>query len=153
MESRRRQAGSQAVEFALVLPFMLLIIFAVLDFAFLTYNKAVITNASREAARRAIVLTTSAWNTAAIQQTACNYAQGALIRFGGSATNASCTGADDPRITVVPAAAPAFNDPVTVTVQFDSRGFSMGGWFNLGNSDPHVGSMMTISATTQMLKE
>src|SRR6476661_2891512 len=136
---RRHQAGSQAVEFALVLPFMILIIFAVLDFAFLTYNKAVITNASREGARRAILLTTANWTAAsvpAIRQTACNYARTSLIRFNNGAGNATCTGDGDPTITVTPAAAaPAFNDPVTVTVTFDSGGFSMGNWFNLGNAD------------------
>lgn len=151
--NRRHQAGSQAVEFALVLPFMILIIFAVLDFAFLAYNKAVITNASREGARRAILLTTAAWNTAAIRQTACNYARNSLIRFDAGTSTATCEGTADPTITVTPAVAPAFNDPVTVTVQFNSSGFSMGNWFNLGNGTPHVGSAISITASTQMIKE
>lgn len=147
------QRGSQAVEFALVLPFMILIIFAVLDFAFLAYNKAVITNASREGARRAILLTTAAWSTTTIQQTACNYARNALIRVGTGTSNATCTGSADPTITVTPTAAPAFNAPVTVTVQFNSGGFSLGNWFNLGNGTPHVGSTISITASTQMIKE
>ena len=45
-----KQKGAQAVEFALVLPFFILILFLVLDFGMLVYNKAIITNASREGA-------------------------------------------------------------------------------------------------------
>lgn len=148
-----RQTGSQAVEFGLVLPFMILIIFTVLDFAFLSYNKAVITNASREAARRGIILSSAAWNPDNIKQVACNYARGSLITLGAGTTDANCGGSADPVIAVTPAAAPAFNEPVTVTVSYTVKGFSLGTWWNLGSSDPSIGSPVTLSASTQMLHE
>jgi Flp pilus assembly protein TadG len=75
----KNQKGAQAVEFALALPFFVLILFAVLDFGLLVYNKAIITNASREAARRGVILSAAAWNPATIKQVACNYAKSAVI--------------------------------------------------------------------------
>jgi Flp pilus assembly protein TadG len=73
------QRGAQVVEFALVLPFLLMIIFLIIDLGFLVYNKAVITNASREAARRSSVLTATPWSIASVAAIACNYAKKSLI--------------------------------------------------------------------------
>lgn len=150
---RTSQRGSQAVEFGLVLPFMILIIFTVIDFAFLSYNKSVITNASREAARRGITLSASTWDPSEIRQVACNYARGALITLGDGTSEPDCSGSADPVISVVPATAPGFNTPVTVTVNYTVRGFSLGTWWNLGVGDPSIGSPVVLSATTQMNHE
>jgi Flp pilus assembly protein TadG len=49
------QKGASAVEFALVLPLLLLILFGIIEFSLLMYDKAMITNASREGARRGVV--------------------------------------------------------------------------------------------------
>ena len=51
----KNQRGAAAVEFAIVLPLLALILFGTIDFALLFYNKQVLTNASREGARSAIV--------------------------------------------------------------------------------------------------
>ena len=51
----KNQRGGAAVEFAIVLPLLALILFGTIDFALLFYNKQVITNASREGARAAVV--------------------------------------------------------------------------------------------------
>jgi Flp pilus assembly protein TadG len=48
------QSGASAIEFALVLPVLLLILFGIIEFSVLFYNKAMITNASREGARAGI---------------------------------------------------------------------------------------------------
>src|SRR4051812_45329915 len=127
-----KQQGVQAVEFALALPFLILVLFAILDFGILAYDKAIITNASREAARRAITLSTAAWNPTAIKQVACNYSQSLLITVGAGTRNASCTGTADPVITMTPAALPAFGNPVTVTITYAVRGFTLGTWWSLG---------------------
>ncbi|MCK5219206.1 pilus assembly protein, partial [bacterium] len=47
----KNQRGAAAVEFAIVLPLLALILFGTIDFALLFYNKQVLTNASREGAR------------------------------------------------------------------------------------------------------
>ncbi|WP_211451609.1 TadE/TadG family type IV pilus assembly protein [Collimonas antrihumi] len=151
-----KQKGSQAVEFALVLPFLILIIFAVLDFGILAYDKAIITNASREAARQGIVLSTAAWDPATIKQVACNYAKSALITVNSGTRTSTCTGgagSADPVITVSPSAAPVFNTPVTVTVSYAVKGFSLGSWWSLGTGPNTVGSAITLVSTTQMNHE
>lgn len=51
----KNQRGAAAVEFAIVVPLLALILFGTIDFALLFYNKQVLTNASREGARAAIV--------------------------------------------------------------------------------------------------
>jgi Flp pilus assembly protein TadG len=52
---RHNQRGAAIVEFAIILPLLLLLIFGMIEFSLLMYNKAMITNASREGARRGIV--------------------------------------------------------------------------------------------------
>ncbi|WP_211462712.1 TadE/TadG family type IV pilus assembly protein [Collimonas silvisoli] len=148
-----KQKGSQAVEFALVLPFLILIIFAVLDFGILAYDKAIITNASREAVRQGIVLSTATWDPATIKQVACNYAKSALITVSSGTRNATCTGTADPVITMTPTATPAFNTPVTVTVSYAVHGFSLGSWWSLGTGASTVGSAITLVSTTEMNHE
>jgi Flp pilus assembly protein TadG len=52
------QKGAAVVEFAVILPLLLLIVFGIVEFGFIFYNQAILTNASREGARRAIVFQT-----------------------------------------------------------------------------------------------
>lgn len=47
--------GASAVEFAMILPVLVVILFGIIEFGIILYNKAVITNASREGARYGIV--------------------------------------------------------------------------------------------------
>ncbi len=149
----KRQRGAQAVEFALVLPLLVLIIFAVIDFFLLAYNKAVITNASREAARRAIILTTADWSEPTVRQVACNHLRNALVSIGTTPIASDCGGATDPRIEVEPATAPGFSDTVSVTVRYTVQGFTLGSLWNLGNQDNSVGAPVEVSATTRMSHE
>ncbi len=51
----RSDHGASAVEFALVLPVLMLLTFGIIEFGVLLFDKAVITNASREGARMGIV--------------------------------------------------------------------------------------------------
>jgi len=150
---RCAQRGAQAVEFALVLPFMIMVIFAVLDFGFLVYNKAVITNASREGARFGVRLS-NAWSTAEIGQVACDYAKTSVISVGGDPIDSACDDTAGPMVvTVSPTTLPGFNEPVTVTVSFVTKGFGMGTWWNLGTDPNALGKPITLSATTVMLLE
>ena len=48
---KRRQIGLSIVEFAIILPLSLLLIFGIVEFGVLMYDKAMLTNASREALR------------------------------------------------------------------------------------------------------
>jgi hypothetical protein len=51
----RGQRGAAMIEFALVLPVLLILLLGIIEFSLLLYNKAMITNASREGARLGIV--------------------------------------------------------------------------------------------------
>ncbi|MBW2492305.1 MAG: pilus assembly protein [Deltaproteobacteria bacterium] len=50
-----RDNGSVLVEFVIVFPLLMILIFGTIEFGILLYNKAVLTNASREGAREGVV--------------------------------------------------------------------------------------------------
>ena len=52
----KNQNGATAVEFAVILPLLLLLIFGIIEFGLLLFNRHVITNSVREAARAGIVV-------------------------------------------------------------------------------------------------
>ena len=159
-----KQKGAQAVEFALVLPFFILILFAVLDFGILVYNKAIITNASREGARSGALLS-GTWDSTAVQQVACNYARNTLISVNSGTSTSTCTGTKDPVVNVYwgstatcpsPATlgpSPTFGVPVALKISYPFSGFSLGSWWSLGTGTSSVGSQMTLTACTQMAHE
>jgi Flp pilus assembly protein TadG len=84
----KNQKGASAVEFALVLPLLLVLLFGIVEFSLLLYNKAVITNASREAARETIVLRNpvllDSERDTLVQNTITIYITNRLISFGQS---------------------------------------------------------------------
>lgn len=47
--------GVAAIEFAIILPLLIVLVFGIIEFSLLLYDKQVITNASREGARSGIV--------------------------------------------------------------------------------------------------
>ncbi len=54
INQKKPERGAVIVEFALVLPLLLLLLFGIIEFGLLFYNKQVLTNASREGARAGI---------------------------------------------------------------------------------------------------
>ena len=54
-QKARNEKGTTVVEFAIVLPLLLFLIFAIIEFALLLYNKAMVTNAARAGARTGLV--------------------------------------------------------------------------------------------------
>ena len=92
------------------------------------------------------------WNADTIKQVACNYARDALITVSTGTRTSTCSGTADPVVAVTPATAPAFADPVTVTVTYSVNGFSLGTWWSLGTTS-NVGSSLTLTASTQMNHE
>ncbi len=80
--------GATMVEFAMTLPILLLILFGIIEGAIVLYDKAVLTNASREGARAGIVSPSGAPLTrvtdADIRQIVKDYGGNYLIRFGSA---------------------------------------------------------------------
>jgi Flp pilus assembly protein TadG len=75
------QKGAALVEFAFVLPILLILVFGIIEFGFLLYNKAVITNASREGAREGILFAprTSTTLVSDIEGRVTNYSDNWMI--------------------------------------------------------------------------
>ena len=55
LQAAGSQRGAAAVEFAIVCSLLFLLVFGIIEFSIMLYDKAVITNASREGARAGIV--------------------------------------------------------------------------------------------------
>ena len=80
----QRQRGAAVVEFALILPILLLLLVGTIDASLALYDKAVITNASREGARAGIVARSPPLTDAQIKSMVERYLQGALVSLGGT---------------------------------------------------------------------
>ncbi len=77
----KRQDGASAVEFAIVLPVLVLFLFGIIEFGIYLYNKQVVTNASREGARAGIVAQDPRWTSAEITDLVTRYSQNNLIFY------------------------------------------------------------------------
>jgi len=84
------QRGVAAIEFALVLPVLVLLLLGIIEFSLALYDKAVITNASREGARAGIVFSDPPMTDGEISSVVTNYCQNRMITFG-SATQVTTT--------------------------------------------------------------
>ncbi len=76
------QRGAAAVEFAIILPLLVVFLFGIIEFSIMFYDKAVITNASREGARAGIVFADPRPTAPEIQAVVTNYTNNRLITFG-----------------------------------------------------------------------
>jgi len=134
LKSRR---GASAVEFAIVLPVLLMLIFGIAEFGILMYDKAVITNASREGARAGIVYSfPNRLSEDEIRSVVNSYCSSYLITFGASAT---------PSTTVTLGTDPG--DPLTVNVTYPYS------FLVLPNFVAGLAGGLTLAATTVMRME
>jgi len=88
---RSRERGVAAVEFALLLPVLALILFGIIEFGLLLYDQQVITNASREGARAGIVEAATRPILADITTVVTSYTGNYLVTFAGGTVNPSVT--------------------------------------------------------------
>lgn len=65
-KEHRSESGTAAVEFALLLPLLVILLFGIIEFGIALYRQAILTNASREGARVGIVQSTPPITTAQI---------------------------------------------------------------------------------------
>ena len=104
----KEQKGLSAVEFAIVLPLMVLLLFGAIEFGILIYDKAVITNASREGARAGVVYTDPRVSDVEIIAVVDNYCSDKLVTFGSAASPS----------TTISRAGSNLGDPLTVRVDY-----------------------------------
>jgi len=95
------------VEFALILPILLILLFGIVEFGLLLYNQQVITNASREGARYGIVARADRRTLEEISEVVDDYAGSRMITFGS-----------DTPTTEIEASGTSFGDDLRVIVTF-----------------------------------
>lgn len=126
------QRGVAVIETALTLPLILMVLFGTINYGIALYNKAVITNASREAARFGVVYSSSGISASAVADKAKAYCADKLISFGNSP------------VASVTVTTPGEDVLVNVSYQFQSVASGL---------IPGMSSLMTLSAKTQMKRE
>ena len=80
----KKQHGASAVEFAILLPFLVVLVFGIIEFGLLLYNQQVITNAGREGARYGVVARPEGYkiNEAAVEAKVNSFASSHLVYHG-----------------------------------------------------------------------
>jgi Flp pilus assembly protein TadG len=130
----KREEGAAAVEFALVLPILLMIVFGIIEFGLVLYNQEVITNASREGARYGIIIGSPRPAAGEIQGVVNNYLTNAGLTAGNATVN-------------VAGAQGASGNDLTVSVLYPYD------FLVLPNFAASLGSTLNLSATTIMKLE
>lgn len=109
---KKKQRGVAAVEFAIILIPLVLLVFGTIEFSTLIYDKAMITNASREGARAGIVYSyPNRISDAEIVNVVNTYCSNHMISLGG----------DSPVGTTITRAGNSSGDPLTVRVSYVYR--------------------------------
>lgn len=129
------QKGTATVEFGLLLPLLLLIVSGIIEFGFALYDKAVITNASREGARAGIVLRVPAVTPAEITDRVTNYTGTALLGLGAA--------------SLVTVDFPVQSNPahLAVRVTYTFRGLALGKLLDA------MDAPLVLTSTTVMVRE
>lgn len=93
---RNKERGAALIEFVLVIPLLLLLIFGIIEFSVLFYDKAVITNASREAAREFAIYRQTSADKAYLEGVVTQYVQNRMISLAGASVPSLNTVPIDP---------------------------------------------------------
>jgi Flp pilus assembly protein TadG len=96
-----QERGAVAVEFIIILPILLMFLFAIIDFGHAFYMKQMITNAAREGARYGVVYGDPKHTTAQIQAVVTNYLTDCGITPKGAPEVTGAQGATGTPLTVV----------------------------------------------------
>jgi Flp pilus assembly protein TadG len=139
------EQGAAAVEFALILPLLSALLFGIIEFSILFYNKAMITNASREGARSGIVYNfPDRPSDADISSVVTTYCGSHLITFGDPA--------QVPSITVARGGTGTGAD-LSVTVDYEYDFLLLPNLLGSFFSGSSIGNQITLEATTVMRLE
>lgn len=132
------QIGAAAVEFALILPILLLVFFGMIELSLALYDKSILTNASREGARAGIVLSSPKLTDAQIRTVVLNYTNGALISLGSTTA---------PTVTIEQSTPASFPNPLRVTVSYTYKGLGVGTMLGA------LGAPIVLTSSTSMVNE
>jgi Flp pilus assembly protein TadG len=129
------QNGAAMVEFAIVLPVLLMLIFGMIELSILLYDKAMITNASREGTRLGILYRPNPVLEEDITNTVDSYLLNNLISLGDGSANWTTTVSGQCSYT---------GAPLTVTVTYPYN------FLVLPNFVQSLSGTLTLSAQTVM---
>ena len=135
---RQAQQGAAAVEFALILPILLLVFLGMVELSLALYDKAILTNASREGARAGIVLSSPKMTDTQIRAVVLNYTNGGLISLGTTTA---------PTVTVAQSSPASFPNPLRVTVSYTYKGLGVGTMLGA------LGTPIVLTSSTSMVNE
>lgn len=94
MLRKTREGGAAAVEFALILPVLLMLVGGVIDFGNMYYNQILMSNAARDGARLiASNPATGGWSTTYIQTRISNSASPLSVNSAATSWNCGTSGA------------------------------------------------------------
>lgn len=96
----RRQRGASAVEFAVIAPLFIALLFAIVEFGMILYTKGMITHASREGARYGVVYCNPRRTVAEIQAVVQNYLNQCNLTSTATVTVNGAGGASGSPLTV-----------------------------------------------------
>jgi Flp pilus assembly protein TadG len=139
----RSQTGAELVEFAMVLPIMLLVFGGIVDFGLLLQRQQVITNAAREGARLAVL---PGYTDADIQARVTDF-----VREGISNDSAAPV-ATRTLVTLTPGSGPAFQ-AARVSVTLSDRFLILGPIVSLAGGNGGAFGTIALTATTTMRVE
>jgi len=138
----RSQAGAELVEFALVLPILLLVFGGIVDFGLLLQRQQVVTNAAREGARLAVL---PGYTGADVQARVTQF-----VRQGINSDSAAPV-ANLTLVTLTPGAGPPFQ-AAQVSVTLADRFLILGPIVSLAGGSGSFGTI-ALTATTTMRVE
>ena len=139
----RSQAGAELVEFALVLPILLLVLGGIVDFGLLLQRQQVITNAAREGARLAVL---PGYTSTDVQARVTQF-----VREGINSDSAAPVATLTP-VTLTPGTGPAFQ-AARVSVTLADRFLILGPIVSLAGGNGGSFGTIVLSATTTMRVE
>ena len=141
----QKQRGAAVVEFALILPILLILLVGTIDASLAFYDKAVITNASREGARAGIVARNPQLRDDEIEKVVQNYLLGALVSLGST----SATSTNECAAPTVKIDKGSWNGDaiLTVTVCYTFQGLG------LGSLSASLGKPWVLQSSTVMVYE
>lgn len=106
----KNKKGAAIIELAIILPLLIILLFGIIEFSLILYDKAMITNASREGARAGIVAQNPRVSEGEIRRIVKNYCQNYLITFGNDTL-------EDGDISIT-RTGDSFGDDLIVTVNY-----------------------------------
>ncbi|QOR38332.1 pilus assembly protein [Billgrantia diversa] len=155
VRSLHKQQGAEVVEFALTAVLLFILLFGMIEFSVALYDKAVLTNASREGARTGILFRPQPRNASEansfkcnesqqgededVRSAVCGYAEQYLISLGGPAELAISVVRSDANM-------PPGNE-VEVTVDYSYQFLLLPGFIGT------LGDLIEIQAVTSMRAE